>query len=86
MDHSQCHLYPHPQKHQGQKCQNASEDDVPPVPLLLSPIPTTPLCEHLAEHMAHCTERTDRPWRSAGHGAPPLGVVCRCPTEMLPER
>ena len=36
--------------------------------------------------MVHCAERTDRPCRSAGHGTPPSGVVCRCPTEVLPGR
>ncbi|KAI0248639.1 hypothetical protein BJV78DRAFT_1234114 [Lactifluus subvellereus] len=36
--------------------------------------------------MAHCADRTDRLWCSVGHGAPPLGVVCRCPTEVLPGR
>ncbi|KAI0251548.1 hypothetical protein BJV78DRAFT_1210631 [Lactifluus subvellereus] len=36
--------------------------------------------------MAHSVERTDSPWRSSRHGAPPLGVVYRCPTEVLPGR
>ena len=37
-------------------------------------------------NMAHCAERIDHPWRSAGHGAPPLGLVSRCPAEVLPGR
>ena len=61
----------------------ASDDDVPPTPPLPLSTSTTRLCVRLAEHMAHCVERTDRPWCIAGHGATPFGVVCRCPTEVL---
>ena len=60
-----------------------SADDVPPTPPLPLSTPTTRLCVRLAEHLAHCAERTDRPWHIAGHGATPFGVVCRCPTEVL---
>ena len=61
----------------------ASDNDVPPTPPHLLSTSTTRLCVRLAEQMAHCVERTDRPWRIAGHGATPFGVVYRCLTEVL---